>query len=285
MSQPDISVLMPIWNANELFLIEALESVISQDFANWELVIVEAPSNRLSNRVVGKFADRRIHYHLQAKRTTLVDQLNFGLRQAKADLVARFDADDVCEKNRLSSQLQFLNQNPTIDLVGSQLSIIDENGNIYARRNYPTHSAEIENAMQLRNVIAHPAATFRKKAVLQIGGYDPKFAKGAEDYDLWVRMLENRSKIANMHLRLLRYRHHPKQVKVSQLKQQLQGTIAVKEAHFGNRLCLKAKFRLFVEKILVYLPSFWVAQLFQWTHLKRVKSKSVVKNGDATLNQ
>ncbi len=267
MSLPEITVLMPIWNADPDYLVEAIDSVFAQDFDRWELVIVEDPSDRISKAIINEYEDQRIRYFLQPDRSSLVEQLNRGLAEARANIIARLDADDVCESNRLSSQFEFLERHPEIDLVGCQLTIIDERGERYAERDYPVDSRRVSMGMQFRNAIAHPAATFRKQPVLELGGYDGNF-RHVEDYELWLRMIKNGSQLSNLPTRLLRYRHHSEQVKSVSLKNQLRATIRLKQHHLSQQMVLRARMRYWVEWAMLCLPANIIDRIFQWTHLR-----------------
>src|SRR5690349_17963634 len=125
MSAPKVSVVMPVYRPQAGYLAQAIDSVLAQTLADWELVIVEDPSDRPGRAVVEARRDPRIRYFLSTGRTSLPRQHNRAVAESRGHLVARFDADDVCEPDRLAEQARFLEEHPDVDVVASQLTIID----------------------------------------------------------------------------------------------------------------------------------------------------------------
>jgi glycosyltransferase involved in cell wall biosynthesis len=147
--------------------------------------------------------------------------LNFGILQCKSTLVVRMDADDVAAQGRLAAQLLLLECEPTLDVVGTQtilfqecdyydrelrnhevklsatdvpFSLAKEDATSFLARTslHPTDPGFVSWALLFSCCIAHPSVTFRKSAVLAVGGYD-KTISHAEDYDLWLRLTSKKS--------------------------------------------------------------------------------------------
>jgi glycosyltransferase involved in cell wall biosynthesis len=187
------------------FLRESALSVINQDLENWELILVlDRPTEELTemaNSLVKQ--DKRIK-KLISPGTGIVDALNFGLMNAKSELIARLDSDDIMERERLSVQSNHLLQMPEIACVGTQMSFIDETGKLFGGSVYPTNSRQVRNNLMYQNCVGHPSVMYRKKQVLKVGSYR-KILTGVEDYDLWLRLIKG-SHIENLDQRLTRYR-------------------------------------------------------------------------------
>lgn len=130
--------------------------------------------------------------------------LNIGLKYCDFDWVARMDSDDISLPNRFEKQIQFMNDNPDIDVSSAFLEEIDEDGTITFIRNLPLTHNDIYQFAKWRSPINHPLAIFRKNAVLNVGGY-PKFKK-SQDYALWSVMLAQNYKFANIPEVLLKMR-------------------------------------------------------------------------------
>ena len=125
---PTISVLMAVYNG-ELWLKESIRSVLKQTFSNFEFIIINDGSEDSSVEIIESFIKKDTRILLFNKSNTgLADSLNYGMMQAKGKWVARIDADDICESNRLQEQLDFVKLNKDYVLVGSGLNIIDEKG-------------------------------------------------------------------------------------------------------------------------------------------------------------
>lgn len=213
MPTPAISVAMSVYNG-ERFLVPAIESVLAQDFRDFEFLIVDDGSTDASPAIIRSYAhrDSRIRPCLRENRG-LVASLNEMIEAARAPIVARMDADDICRPERFGRQIGFLAGNPDYGVVGSWTEDIDSNERPYhvAGKEHPeTHEAfltAIENGWPL---LCHPAAMFRRDVVRSVGGYHGAF-RHCEDYDLWLR-LAGVTRLASIPERLLRYRHYENQV-------------------------------------------------------------------------
>ena len=129
--------MLPVLNPHPVFFPQAVQSLLAQTFTDFELIIVEDPSPSSALDLLGHDPDSRIRHFRNQRATGLVDQLNRGLAQARADLVARMDADDVCEPVRLQQQVDFLGRHPEVGVLGSQLRLMDDEGRLGGYRHYP----------------------------------------------------------------------------------------------------------------------------------------------------
>ena len=204
-----VSILMPVHGLAP-YLEESIASILNQELSTWELILVlDRPTEKLielTDQIVKK--DNRIKRVLSPG-TGIVDALNFGLNFASAELIARLDSDDLMEPERLSIQTKHFSRLPQLACVGSQMSFIDVNGNFFGATFYPLKPSQIKKHLRYQNCIGHPSVMYRKKNVLEIGGYR-KALTGVEDYDLWLRLGRD-SVIENLDQKLTRYRVSPGQ--------------------------------------------------------------------------
>lgn len=212
-STPSISVAMSVFNG-ERFLAAAIESVQTQTFADFEFLILDDGSSDASRAIIAHYAarDPRIRMIVRENRG-LIASLNELLNQARAPLIARMDADDVCLPERFVCQHAFLAAHPGVGVLGTWTDDIDECDAPYplAVADHPVDHAGFIAAIDTgAPLLCHPAVMFRREAVLAIGGYHPAF-RHCEDLDLWLR-LATVTQIANLPKRLLRYRHYSQQV-------------------------------------------------------------------------
>lgn len=258
--QPRISVLMPVYRADLRYLRGAIESIRSQTFADWEMIIVEDGGPSEAGQFIASLRDERIHHYARAGKTSLADALNDGLSRCSAAFVARMDGDDVAARDRLERQLAFLEEHPAVAVVGSALTIIDSEGRPIGHRRLPSAHEEVAAALRRYNCVAHPAVMFRRDPVIAAGAYQPQLA---EDYDLWCRMVRRGERIENLTIELLSYRFHEDALKFNTVRDAIRATIDTKLRHFGNQLTLRDRARIFAERLLLLLPARVVVHLFR----------------------
>jgi glycosyltransferase involved in cell wall biosynthesis len=210
---PKISVIMPVWNS-DLYLAEAVESVLNQTFSDFELIALDDGSTDNSLEILRNFAknDPRIKV-MSFEHQGYSPLLNLGLSMAMGEYIARMDSDDVCLAERFEKQVLFLDNHPDFVAVGSQALKIDPESDPIGYTNFPLdHHAIDMNQIDGRGKIMHPASMIRQSALSVIDGYRPEFEPG-EDFDLFLRLAEV-GKLANLPDALLKYRMHTKNVTV-----------------------------------------------------------------------
>ena len=261
-----VSVVMPVFDPDPAYLREAVDSVLCQTLRDFELVIVEDPSPRSAEGVLRQLDDPRVRYFRNERRLSMVESLNLGLSYAKADLVARIDADDVCHPQRLEKQIEYLRAHPEISVLGTQLAVIDRHGSRLGYRAYPTDSDAIRKAMPRFNPLAHPSVVYRKAAVIEAGGY--RYPVN-EDYELWCRLAQRGVRFANLAEPLLLYRMHPAAGKSAKLLEVLQGTIDIKRMYWRGQMDLGSRVRIGLEQMLLHLPTPLIYRLFAASQFTR----------------
>ena len=207
MGKYKITVLLPVCNQKQKFLKESINSLINQDYKYWICFII-FEGRKLNNlsyikNIISR--DKRFKLINPPQKIGLAGSLNLGLNKTKTEYVARFDSDDIMHKNRLSEQLNFLERNKSISVVGSNLKIINDKGKKIGIRLYPKSGKALILYFIIRCGLAHPSTLFRLKDILSIGMYRQNLL-GAEDLDLWLRMIKNGFKFHNIQKPLLFYR-------------------------------------------------------------------------------
>lgn len=206
MKDPLVSILLPI-ATNSPFLLETLESLTSQDYTNIEFVIV---INRNDNHLVEQFSpflkDFKVKIVLVEPTYNLSQRLNEGIVFCSGTYIARADADDRYPKNRISSQLKYLeNADLKIAILSGQGNLIDKYGFIFGRISTPSALRTVETRISLKNCLIHPAVMMRTDAVKEFN-YDSRVGM-AQDYELWLRM-GTKYRLANLDLVVINYRVH-----------------------------------------------------------------------------
>jgi glycosyltransferase involved in cell wall biosynthesis len=203
---PVISVIMPVRNAAR-WLPEAMESVLAQQFREFEVLVIDDGSDDGTPALLADVArtESRIGVLRQPARG-IIAALNLGIATARAAYIARLDADDRARPDRLARQLAFMQAHREIVLVGSAAEVIDAAGAPIGRIVPPTEPARLARRLRRGNPFIHSSVMMRTEVVRELGGYRRPFA-AAEDYDLWLRMAEIGG-IANVPQTLIAYRRH-----------------------------------------------------------------------------
>jgi glycosyltransferase involved in cell wall biosynthesis len=256
---------MPVYDPHPVHFRRAVDSILHQTLADLELLLVEDPSPHPAADVLKDIDDPRIRHLVRRDKGTLVDSLNLGLAEARAAWVARADADDVCEPHRLQRQLAHLREHPEVDVLGSQLVLIDARDQPAGYREYPQEHEAIVRGMARYNTLAHPSVVFKKERVLAAGGYRPFFN---EDYELWSRLARQQARFANHPDALVCYRLIPHGTRAVKVRDALRGTLEVKRLYWRERMDLGGKLRMGAEQALLWLPPSLVLLLFLKTQCK-----------------
>lgn len=219
MMRPLISVLMPVYNSED-YLKQAIESILNQTFTNFEFLIFDDGSTDKSKEIILKYAekDSRIIFFLSPENQGYTKHLNKGLEIAKGKYIARMDSDDICLPNRLQMQVNFMEKNEKVWVLGASSLIIDKDANEVGISTRITDPEKLYFISFFINPLSHPTVIFRKDQILKIGGYNNAKVP-SEDFDLWVKVLGN-GKIANLETPLLKYREHGESI--SSKKKELQ---------------------------------------------------------------
>lgn len=206
-ANPLISVIMPVFNTGH-FLRQAIESILSQTYKNFELLIINDGSTDNSLEIIESYKDTRIRLISQVN-SGISHTLNTGIQLAKGSFIARMDGDDISNSNRLQEQLEYLQKHPESDLVFSQVRLINEAGQVvgtWAEDIHHTSPQAIHHYLTTNNCLAHPTL-FARRSLFDDFRYRENQIYG-EDYDLWLQILSGGHQIHKLSKALLLYRIH-----------------------------------------------------------------------------
>jgi len=204
-NKPEISVLMTIYKDKD-YLEEAIKSILSQLYKNWEFLIIAEPETpEESLRLVRSFHDKRIRLIINKKHLGFSDSLNKGIRLARGKYIARMDADDISLPHRLLFQMLYMEVHREITVSGGNAYYVDKKAEKLYRSSVPLSPEEIKVALHFSDVIVHPSVIFRKNIFIKKRYYYKNQA--AEDYELWTRVCQ-KEKIGNIWLALVKRRVH-----------------------------------------------------------------------------
>jgi len=201
-----ITVLMPVYNG-EKYLREAIDSILSQTFTDFEFIIVNDISTDSTKEIISSYNDPRIRLINTDHNMGLVRSLNYGLKLAKGKYIARMDADDISLPNRLELQATYLDNYPEVALLGTGKYIINQNGKILSKT--IALSDPCKNILK-SNTFTHGSVMFKKNISEELGYYNELF-KYSEDYELWLRFAKY-YKVSNLPQPLYKWRVHTENI-------------------------------------------------------------------------
>ncbi len=216
-----ISVLIPAYN-EEKFIAEAIESVLAQSHADFELIVLDDGSTDRTREIALRYAaqDSRVRVESHAN-VGIGPTLNRGFELAQNEWVAMLQGDDVMMPGRLENQLAFIAEHPEIAAAGGFCKHIDRTGRIIGKGRSPFTTHEAVEKLYSANepvIINSSTVMIRKSALQAIGGYRKQFRVN-EDVDMWNRLLENGYKLLVQPEYLVKYRVHA-------------GSVSIARAHF-----------------------------------------------------
>jgi len=198
-----ISIIMPVYNC-DTYLSQSIDSVLYQTYKNWELIIIDDQSTDESKKIALSYAekDSRIKVIENKYNKGIHGALNSGIDICRGDFIARTDGDDINYPNRLEIQLEFLNKNKDIDIVGTGYQLLGCKNN--KRIFHPSNSIILTWKFISNTYFCHPSVLFRKKILSTMPQY-PEVA--CEDFAFFSRIIQNH-KGSNIKNILLLYRQH-----------------------------------------------------------------------------
>lgn len=203
-----LGVLLPI-RAPAPWLNETLIGLREQTFTRWRLIAaIHGEDEQISNLVRSVFPDAIIV--VVGDDVGLSEVLNAGLSACDYEFIARIDSDDIPLAVRFERQIQFLLGNPEMLVVGSAVSLIDEDSQTLGHIVGSQSQRHLMSGLKWKNLLAHPSVMYRRAEVLAAGGYDA-LATHVEDYCLWLTLGAS-GELASLAEPLTQYRIHPNQV-------------------------------------------------------------------------
>lgn len=225
---PLVSILMPVYKTAP-YLKEALDSILSQTFTDFELIVLNDCSPDNSDEILDTYDDPRFVRYKGEKNVGLSNVLNVGMDMAKGKYIARMDSDDISLPNRLEVQVKYMEEHPDIDLCSCAMKMFGAKDDTWVRDSDPE---KVKVTALFFSPILHASSIWRKKSFDKHGLRFRQEMVPAEDYDMWTRALVSGLVLTNIPECLYLYRIHPDQVTVDTKR------ISYKEAEVRNNFTL-----------------------------------------------
>lgn len=194
--KPAISIIMSVYNGEEIIR-KAIESVLLQSYKNFELIIIDDKSSDKTVSILKSYQqkDQRIKLIRNYKeegvnenKYELTKCLNIGLKKAKGKYIARIDADDWWIRDKLKKQVNFLNNNQEIGIVGTNFVLLNKKTGEEKKVSLPETNERVRKVLYKQTPFAHSTVLIRSALFQKYGLYDESFIY-AQDYELWNRFL------------------------------------------------------------------------------------------------
>jgi len=235
---PAVSVLLPCYNVAGT-LSEALDSLVSQTFADFEVIAVDDGSSDTTAAILEEWASRDSRFRLLSQpHGGIIPALNAGLAVCRVPYVARMDADDRCQPERLARQIAFLEAHPEVAVVGCLVrgyppGQVRQGFCLYLEwLNSLVSDADIRREIFVESPLAHPSVVFRREWVEQVGGYQEH--GWPEDYDLWLRLYLAGARFAKVPEVLLDWRESPERLTRRDGRYALENFLRAKAYYLGR---------------------------------------------------
>ena len=191
-----VSVVMSVFNG-ERYLGEAMDGILEQTYRDLELVVIDDGSTDGSPEILEerRRSDARLRVFRQENRG-LTRSLNRGVELSQGEYIARMDADDVADRNRIERQVAFMDAHPDVGLLGTGYHEIDEDGRTLGVKAFPTDDRTLRATLIRYNPFFHASVMLRREVFGAVGLYDPAWPS-VEDYELWFRVAR-RFRLANL---------------------------------------------------------------------------------------
>lgn len=204
---PVVSILMPVYKTAS-YLREAMDSVLSQTFTDFELIILNDCSPDNADEILDTYTDPRIVRYKGEKNVGLSNILNVGIGMARGEYIARMDSDDLSTPDRLQVQLDYLEAHPEVDLVSAGMQLFGAKDEVWIREQNPE---KVKIEALFHSPILHASSMWRRMRFEENGLRFRQEMVPSEDYDLWTRAMVKGLKLVNLRQVLYKYRIHPAQ--------------------------------------------------------------------------
>ena len=255
-NSPLVSVIMPAYNS-EAYIEEAIQSVLSQTYKNFEFIIINDASKDGTLNVIKNYAKKD-------KRITVVTNLTnlgvgatraLGIEKSKGSFIMWQDSDDISLPRRMELQLDYLLENELVGVVGGYIEFFGE-GIKTTLRKYSQNDAELRRRIFMYSPVAQPASMYRKEVYEKVGTYDAQYTV-AEDLEMIFRT-GTEYRFANVQTLVLRYRQSSTSLTMQALRKMEILTIKIRKSFASNKAysytLVDAAFNL-AQRGSIYMPS------------------------------
>jgi glycosyltransferase involved in cell wall biosynthesis len=244
-------MVMAVYNG-ERYLREAIDSILAQTLADFELIVVDDASTDATPRILDCYRDPRLLRLRNGRNLGAAASLNRGLAQARGEFVARLDADDFAYPERLARQVAYLDHHPQVGLLGTWFEHMDPEGTVRERVTRPITDTGIRWFQLFHCAFCHSSVMLRRDLLERTGQRYNETLRSGIDFDLWVR-LQAWTRMAMLPEYLVRYRLHGDSITFTRLGEQVRHALLI------------ASQQLYVLVPGLHLPLEWLDTMRRWS--------------------
>lgn len=232
--KPLVSVIMPVYNAGD-YLVEAIDSIVRQTYQNLELIIVDDASTDNSWKIIRRFKKR---YPRKIKTIRLQKNLNRGgdacanlaFQKARGEYIARMDADDISDPQRIEKQVRYMETNKDVIVLGTQAFVINKEGKITGEKLEPVSNDQIRENYFIYHPMIHPSVMIRKSLLPNKPNKENlyRIRYSANNDLLTFFELMQYGRFANLSEKLIYYRIHEKNDSLVNPKEKFFNTLKIR---------------------------------------------------------
>jgi glycosyltransferase involved in cell wall biosynthesis len=271
-NRPKVSVVMASFNEASEIIGQAIESILNQTFRDFEFIIVDDSTSEDTVRKIESYSDDRIHLIKRSGHSWLPEKLNIGMRQAKGDYIARMDADDIALPERLEKQISFLDEHKEVFVLGGQVNLMDEEGTVFSEKLYPLGGIKLYLHSTYKSPFNHPSVVFRKELVDKGFFYNEELIKTSEDIDLWLRVIHEKYKIANLPDKITNYRIRNNMAKWRSSEAEIRYMAKVRRNTFSWKMPIHSMLSLMAGIVFLLLPRNVITGMYKDMYQKGMKT-------------
>lgn len=225
---PKISVIMPIYNTDPVYLKQAIESVFHQTYKDFELLLIDDASEPYIREVIESYHDKRLNYIRLKSNSGAAAARNIGIEKSKGEYIALLDSDDIALPERLEKQVKYMEKHPKIGCMGTSAEIIGDDSDNAGFTKFKGHK-EIERFLIFINCAFCNSSIMLRKSVLTKNHifYNSEFVP-AEDYGFYISLI-GKTQFAFLNEVLIQYRYHHANISHKKCQVQLKNATYIKK--------------------------------------------------------
>lgn len=213
-----VSVVMPVYNAGA-FLQEAVKSILSQTYRNFEFIIIDDASEDDSWQILQNFTHKhnKIRIYRNSQNLGVSETVKKAIALARGNFLARMDADDIALPERLEKQVNYLLNHKETVAVGGQCLLMNKNGNVVGEKNFPTSFSDIYKYIYKFVPVQQPTLMIARHRLPKQFKYYRDGMDTAEEVELLFKLFKY-GKVENLPDTVLMYRLHDKNTSLSDIR-------------------------------------------------------------------